>query len=151
MSIECGCISSDSRQCARDRSLTAASCYCHCHSKNVGTFKNVEAAEPVLNRWGCPIVQGRCPSCGLLSLFLGSGGFVTCSNLNCKGPGDASDLLLYGKTGVTRMTRLCAHGHSERTVGCVSCVLLFATADASIDQPNGTSGGALAGDGSSTT
>lgn len=42
---------------------------------------------------GYPKVQGRCPSCHSDSLFLGSGGFVTCSVLGCKAPGAATDAL----------------------------------------------------------
>lgn len=41
-------------------------------------------------------VQGVCPKCGLSSLFLGDGGYVTCGNLPCKDPGLASDLLFFG-------------------------------------------------------
>ena len=39
-------------------------------------------------------VQGRCPGCGHDGqLFLGSGGYVTCSIAECPNPGAASDLL----------------------------------------------------------
>lgn len=40
-----------------------------------------------------PIVRGTCPACGLKSLFLASGGYVTCASLSCPRPGAASDLL----------------------------------------------------------
>lgn len=41
-----------------------------------------------------PSVAGRCPACGSAgSLFLGSGGYVTCSIADCPDPGKASDLL----------------------------------------------------------
>lgn len=40
-----------------------------------------------------PIVRGTCPACGIKSLFLASGGYVTCANLDCPNPGAASDLL----------------------------------------------------------
>ncbi|MYX67345.1 hypothetical protein K388_05598 [Streptomyces sp. KhCrAH-43] len=43
-----------------------------------------------------PDVQGRCPACGGASLFLGSGGHVTCSRIDCPAPGEADDLL-HGK------------------------------------------------------
>ena len=42
--------------------------------------------------WG-PLVRGTCPACGLDSLFLGAGGWVTCANLSCPDPGAAIDLL----------------------------------------------------------
>jgi len=40
-----------------------------------------------------PDVQGRCPACGWESLFLGSGGYITCSRLECPDPNAASTLL----------------------------------------------------------
>lgn len=40
-----------------------------------------------------PEVAGICPACGWHSLFLGAGGFVTCSRLECPAPEAASDLL----------------------------------------------------------
>ena len=46
---------------------------------------------------GMPLVQGKCPACGAASLFLGSGGYVTCSILRCKAPGSASDMLFEGR------------------------------------------------------
>lgn len=42
---------------------------------------------------GFPTVQGRCPSCGKESLFLGSGGYVTCARIDCPEPDAASTLL----------------------------------------------------------
>lgn len=38
-------------------------------------------------------VQGRCPWCGAGSLFLGSGGFITCSLIGCPNPTGITDLL----------------------------------------------------------
>lgn len=40
-----------------------------------------------------PDVQGRCPACSGPSLFLGEGGHVTCSRLDCPDPTAADDLL----------------------------------------------------------
>ncbi|GAA0897913.1 hypothetical protein [Pseudonocardia zijingensis] len=40
-----------------------------------------------------PRVAGRCPSCHGTSLFLGAGGHVTCSRLDCPAPCTADDLL----------------------------------------------------------
>lgn len=42
---------------------------------------------------GHPLVQGRCPACRGTSLFLGSGGYVTCSRLHCPNASAADDLL----------------------------------------------------------
>lgn len=45
--------------------------------------------RPVVRRGnaaGFPQVKGKCPACGWTSLFLGSGGYVTCANLDCPNP-----------------------------------------------------------------
>lgn len=42
---------------------------------------------------GMPLVQGRCPACGTTGLFLGSGGYVTCSLIECREPDAASTVL----------------------------------------------------------
>jgi endogenous inhibitor of DNA gyrase (YacG/DUF329 family) len=41
-------------------------------------------------------VQGSCPACGKTSLFLGDGGHVTCSRIDCPNP-SAADQLLHGE------------------------------------------------------
>ncbi len=38
-------------------------------------------------------VRGHCPACGSASLFLGTGGYVTCSVIDCPRPTAVSDLL----------------------------------------------------------
>ena len=38
-------------------------------------------------------VAGRCPACGGVSLFLGSGGYIKCSRGDCPNPSAASDVL----------------------------------------------------------
>jgi hypothetical protein len=45
---------------------------------------------------GLPLVQGHCPACGSSSLFLGHGGYVTCSRIDCPQPQAASQMLGYG-------------------------------------------------------
>ena len=40
-----------------------------------------------------PNIQGRCPACGWGSLFLGDGGYVTCSRIECPEPDAATTLL----------------------------------------------------------
>jgi hypothetical protein len=42
---------------------------------------------------GWPQVEGFCPACGSRSLFLGSGGYVTCSIIRCPNPSAVSDQL----------------------------------------------------------
>lgn len=48
-----------------------------------------------------PQVQGKCPACHGQSLFLGAGGYVTCSYLSCPNPTAVNDLLL-GRTSDRR-------------------------------------------------
>ena len=40
-----------------------------------------------------PTVQGCCPACRATSLFLGTGGHVTCARIDCPNPSAADDLL----------------------------------------------------------
>jgi hypothetical protein len=42
---------------------------------------------------GLPLVQGNCPACSSASLFLGNGGYVTCSRIDCPEPDAASTAL----------------------------------------------------------
>jgi hypothetical protein len=42
---------------------------------------------------GFPDVQGRCPACGGSSLFVGSGGYITCRRIECPNPDAATTLL----------------------------------------------------------
>ncbi|GGV46017.1 DUF6085 family protein [Streptomyces spectabilis] len=50
-----------------------------------------------------PRVQGRCPACRGASLFLGTGGHVTCSRSDCPNPCAADDLL-HGSPDVATLT-----------------------------------------------
>ncbi|MGC5534206.1 hypothetical protein [Streptomyces sp. SR-10] len=70
-----------------------------------------------------PDVQGRCPACGAVSLFLGEGGHVTCARIGCPNPCAADELLHGGEEalvhalGGDRTARVIAynlhcHGHS---------------------------------------
>ncbi|MFJ6566658.1 hypothetical protein ACIQNU_04510 [Streptomyces sp. NPDC091292] len=47
-------------------------------------------------------VQGHCPACGGSSLFLGEGGHVTCSRLDCPAPDTADGLLRGGETALVQ-------------------------------------------------
>lgn len=40
-----------------------------------------------------PSVVGKCPACGWHCLFLGNGGYVTCSISDCPDPCASSDLI----------------------------------------------------------
>src|SRR5690606_20281477 len=53
-------------------------------------------------------VQGRCPACGGDSLFLGEGGHVTCSRLDCPNPCAADDMLGEGAPMLHRLAVLAS-------------------------------------------
>jgi hypothetical protein len=72
---------------------------------------------------GFPDIQGRCPACGGSSLFVGSGGYITCRRIDCPEP-DAATKLLHGDAqdqltralGRERAARVIAHtlhGHGH--------------------------------------
>ena len=42
---------------------------------------------------GLPLVQGRCPACGTKGLFLGDGGYITCSLRECPQPDAATEVI----------------------------------------------------------
>ncbi|MET7437007.1 DUF6085 family protein [Streptomyces sp. NPDC005496] len=80
---------------------------------------------------GLPQVQGRCPACGRASLFLGHGGHVTCSIIDCPNPSAADDLL-HGEQPATAATQATDHDneggppvqcwHTEADTPCDSTV-----------------------------
>lgn len=67
---------------------------------------------------GLPLVQGRCPACGRASLFLGNGGHVTCSIIDCPNP-SLADEQLHGEqpvkaaTEATQLGREVASRHGQ--------------------------------------
>lgn len=81
-------------------------------------------------------VQGRCPMCGG-SLFLGSGGYVTCSRSDCPNPTAVSDLLTdhtarHHVVVLTDDTFVIEHPLRERLTGTLfSCGLHEALSNAS--------------------
>lgn len=68
---------------------------------------------------GCslPTVQGRCPACGRESLFLGDGGYVTCSRVDCTEPDAASTLLERDPTIAPTACGLVTPGIGGRYLG----------------------------------
>lgn len=48
-----------------------------------------------------PNIQGRCPACRGDSLFVGSGGWITCSRIDCPNP-SAADQMLHGELQIPR-------------------------------------------------
>jgi hypothetical protein len=67
-----------------------------------------------------PSIQGHCPACRGDSLFIGSGGYVTCSRLDCPNP-SAADQLLHGETppqaAIARVRALCAPEQNTAALG----------------------------------
>lgn len=77
-----------------------------------------------------PLVRGRCPVCGTSSLFLGNGGYVTCSQADCTEP-EAASTALEREPG-------CAHcGGPHRWDDCQAYTALVAseTAAGRVDEP----------------
>ncbi len=66
---------------------------------------------------GLPLVKGNCPACGGSSLFLGDGGYVTCSRIDCPEPDAASTTLEQPAADETATTQTepgtCGHRSSE--------------------------------------
>lgn len=58
----------------------------------VEQWRTVHAGRSLSTRT-FPLVQGRCPACTCKTLFLGSGGWVTCSNEPCTEPDAAASTL----------------------------------------------------------
>ncbi|MFJ3089074.1 hypothetical protein [Streptomyces sp. NPDC086838] len=77
-----------------------------------------------------PWVQGRCPACQATSLFVGSGGYITCARIDCPTPDAASSLLERDhKAAAARHAHLLAgqctdrhdthqQHHTEPVAGC---------------------------------
>lgn len=63
------------------------------HDPDVAPADRAASTAPLAA--GLPLVQGRCPACQRASLFLGSGGYVTCSSADCPEP-DAATTVLEG-------------------------------------------------------
>lgn len=77
---------------------------------------NTEGLEPVGPVGGyMPRVKGACPGCGAQALFLASGGYVTCQNLNCRVPDAATDLLEGGSDYRSVLKDLCTGPHHPET------------------------------------
>lgn len=59
-------------------------------------MKQVPDCVPVVESGvgaGWPQVKGECPACGNASLFLASGGYVTCAVIKCPNPTAVADRL----------------------------------------------------------
>lgn len=74
-------------------------------------------------------VQGRCPACNWATLFLGSGGYVTCSRLECPNP-SAADQLLHGEPGPAA-TQATEAGVDRQTAVVLAALHRSAEADVS--------------------
>ncbi|MEV7154876.1 hypothetical protein AB0N77_09655 [Streptomyces misionensis] len=95
----------DQRATIESAAYRAAANYVRGHSAderygraNISTALCMVADE--LFRWaaeahanGLPLVKGNCPACRRASLFLGTGGYPTCSNYECPEPDAATTVL----------------------------------------------------------
>lgn len=70
---------------------------------------------------GYPRVAGRCPGCGGSSLFLGSGGYVTCARLDCPDP-------LAGDVDHLREDRDRCRARAEKAERVVAAAIVWANA-----------------------
>lgn len=79
---------------------------------------------------GLPLVQGACPACHSASLFLGNGGYVTCSQAACPEPDAATSVLerrtvtLSPPEGPEYTPCLCGHIEPEHEAdrgACLTC------------------------------
>lgn len=70
---------------------SAITCVLGYISKAHGSSSALASTAPLAA--GLPLVQGKCPACGRTSLFLGDGGYVTCSIIDCPNPSAADELL----------------------------------------------------------
>jgi hypothetical protein len=66
--------------------------------------ERVWPADLPVGAWGYPQVQGHCPACGLHSLFLASGGYVTCANIPCSNPTQVTDSLDVANREIERLS-----------------------------------------------
>lgn len=64
-----------------------------------------------------PDVQGRCPACGAASLFLGEGGHVTCSRIDCPEPSAADIMLGQGAPMLHRVAVLASELFTAGALG----------------------------------
>jgi hypothetical protein len=70
-----------------------------------------------------PSVQGRCPACGNSTLFVGTGGWITCSLDVCPNPSAADELLHGEHTAATPRELELRQRHAWITAGmCPMCV-----------------------------
>jgi hypothetical protein len=80
---------------------------------------------------GHPLVQGRCPACRGSSLFLGSGGYLTCSRLDCPNPSAADDLL-HRNAPTGELREALAATFAEKIDGTEGCANRYRLADAAL-------------------
>lgn len=67
-------------------------------------------AHPSRTSAHMPYVPGFCPACGHKSLFAGSGGYITCSVIECPNPTAVSDALADERGWIARALADFAQG-----------------------------------------
>jgi hypothetical protein len=68
-----------------------------------------------------PDVHGRCPACGGSSLFLGEGGHVTCSRIDCPDPSAGDGLLCSDGVAIARVRALHRPANYRGLLICAAC------------------------------
>lgn len=70
-----------------------------------------------------PRIWDRCPSCGSRTLFIGAGGWLTCSVIGCKEPA-TGDVIQGLQDRVTELRReLALRSDASRSTGCEALLL----------------------------
>lgn len=64
-----------------------------------------------------PRIEDRCPTCGLGSLFIGTGGHLTCASLRCENPGVSSAIEAIRSTLEDALCTLIAIAAQPATAG----------------------------------
>ena len=101
-SVEVECVYDNG--CGKPEGECAVTCKAVLDAVAMAARKNSQTGRPFGDRHGPTPeegrrmfdVKGRCPACNGSSLFLGSGGHVTCSRLDCPDPTEADELLHRG-------------------------------------------------------
>lgn len=68
-------------------------------------------------------IADKCPSCGSVSLFIGSGGWLTCSSLECKNP-CVGDAIAAQKEALVKLWK---HTPKIDNVRCMVCRIGYAS------------------------
>lgn len=120
-SVEVECVYDNG--CGKPEGECAVTCKAALDAVAMAISKSKPVASTAPAAAAHPLVKGRCPACNGSSLFLGSGGHVTCSRLDCPNPCAVDDQLHRGRpdpaaAGLEETARVFAalHRSAEETV-----------------------------------